>query len=59
MKNNLKCTDCKEDSIYLDHKGFIYCEEHGLERKSYVRKTRKMSKSEIATIINNKQIEKY
>ena len=58
---NLKCSmtkECTEKVSYIDTKGFIYCECHGKQRSQYVR-TRKMTKREIKTLEENKQIDRF
>lgn len=50
--------NCEHNVSYIDKKGFIYCHDHGLQRKRYVN-CRKMTKKEIVSLHENKKIEKF
>lgn len=50
--------DCIKPISYIDRKGFVYCETHGLQRKAYV-PTRKLKPKELKQITDNKPLEKY
>jgi len=55
---NLKCDmtkDCQKPVSFIDVKGFVYCECHGLQRQSYTR-ARKLTPKELETIQQGKQI---
>lgn len=45
----LKCDmkrECKQAVTYIDNKGYAYCTEHGVERRSY-RPCRKLAPGEL------------
>lgn len=52
MTKTLKCDmehDCTTKVSHIDHKGFVYCEPHGLRRRGTM-PCRKMTAKEIATL---------
>jgi hypothetical protein len=50
--------DCEKPIAYIDNKGFIYCEQHGLQRKHSV-PTRKLKPSELKLIESGQPVTKY
>lgn len=56
--NTLKCDmtkTCAADVTYIDDKGFVYCTDHGLQRRSH-RPCRRLQKFEIALLTAGKPI---
>lgn len=49
---------CTAPITHLDKKGFIYCHEHGMERRDY-QPCRKLRPHEIRRIESGKPIERY
>lgn len=50
--NTLTCQmtdDCKAPVTHIDNKGYIYCTQHGIDRRD-VRPCRKLLKREIAAL---------
>jgi hypothetical protein len=57
----MKCAmtdECNNPIKYIDIKGFIYCKEHGLVRKSHT-SCRQLKPNELKLILANKPLEKY
>jgi hypothetical protein len=54
----LRCTDCPCEVSYIDHKGYIYCTNHGKTRQSYTN-CRKLTASEINQLKSGQPIKKY
>jgi hypothetical protein len=58
----LKCEmkeDCAESATMIEEKGFIYCAAHGLNRRSYGRRCRKLRQSEINGLLRGEQVKRY
>ena len=58
---NLECCgkeNCTEEINYIDHKGFIYCESHGLLRQQST-KCRKLRSHEIKRLKSGHSLKKY
>jgi hypothetical protein len=51
--------DCEEPVSYIDNKGFVYCTQHGQQRKASGIPSRKLSPAELGQIENGKPLEKY
>jgi hypothetical protein len=51
----MRCTNCDKDALMIDNKGFIYCIQHGENRKLST-PCRKMSIKEINLINEGKPI---
>jgi len=51
--------DCENSVAYIDNKGFVYCEEHGKQRKASGIPSRKLSPAELTQLENDKPLEKY
>lgn len=51
--------DCTNVVTKIDIKGFIYCSEHGNQRKIAGIKTRKLTNKEIETLANGKPLGKF
>ena len=64
MSKVLKCDNmtgnstCGDNVTHIDNKGFIYCIKCGTRRKLSV-PTRKLTKSELDSLINGKALKKY
>ena len=57
----LKCSmhkTCEHDVSYIDEKGFVYCETHGLRRKTYYR-CRKLKPKEKKQLESGEPLKKY
>ena len=50
--------DCKAPIKYIDDKGFIYCRDHGLDRKLY-RRCRQLDSKELKLINAGQPIASY
>jgi hypothetical protein len=49
LNGKLKCDmekDCAEDVTHIDEKGYVYCHEHGVQRKSW-RRCRQLTPKEL------------
>lgn len=58
----LKCDmdkDCTKEVSHIDHKGYIYCTEHGLYRKCWGTNCRKLRPHELKRLINGETVKKY
>jgi hypothetical protein len=52
----LKCDmtrECAAPVTHIDEKGFVYCREHGIDRKSYCR-SRQLTAGEIKTLTSGR-----
>ena len=50
--------ECDKEVKYIDNKGFLYCEVHGLQRKAHV-PCRKLTGAEIRLLAHGQQIRRY
>lgn len=50
--------DCTGEVTHLDESGFVYCEPHGIQRRSWKR-CRKLRPHELSRIRSGQQIKKY
>lgn len=50
--------DCLEPVTHLDQKGYVYCTEHGLDRRRF-RPCRKLRTHEINKLNRGEQINRY
>lgn len=59
--NSLQCemvNDCEREVTMIDNKGYIYCEPHGMQRRSW-RPCRKLRPYEINRLERGAQIKAY
>ena len=59
--NVLKCdmlTDCTAEVTHIDEKGWVYCTEHGLIRRDYMR-CRKLRPWELHILTGGNPLRKY
>lgn len=57
----LKCDmekDCEQTVTHIDNKGYVYCREHGIERKSY-RPCRMLKPKELAQLKTGTPLASY
>lgn len=65
VDGQLKCDmkkDCSEQITHIDEKGFIYCREHGRQRKNYGRyamKCRQLRPFELNQLKAGKPLRRY
>lgn len=50
--------DCTNPVTYIDNKGFIYCTEHGIQRRNWC-PCRKLRSYELKKLRRGEQIKKY
>lgn len=50
--------NCTNPITHIDHKGFIYCETHGIHRQCYT-KCRKLKQKELMQLTEGKPLGKY
>lgn len=58
---SLRCEmrdDCQQPVTHIDNKGFIYCEEHGFQRR-YYHPCRHLRPHELNRLRKGLQVEKY
>lgn len=59
LECNMK-DDCTSPITHIDEKGFIYCKEHGLERKqSHRKRCRQLKPKELKDLQSGKQLKEY
>lgn len=59
-KIKIKCTNCENDSTYINEKGLIFCDDCSFRAKQSFRyKYRKMKIYEMNLIKNGKQIQAF
>lgn len=57
----LKCEmtdDCQAEVTHLDNKGYIYCTEHGIQRRDW-KPCRKLRPHELRKLQRGEQIARY
>jgi len=50
--------DCTRPIAYIDVKGYIYCQKHGLQRKQ-AHRCRKLTTGELQAILNGEALVEY
>jgi hypothetical protein len=51
--------DCENSVSYIDNKGFVYCAEHGQQRKASGVPSRKLSPAELSQLESGKPLAEY
>lgn len=51
--------ECKNDVTMLEEKGWVYCENHGLQRRAGGRRVRKLRPHELNRLKAGKQLTRY
>lgn len=58
----LKCEmrdDCYAPVTMIEDKGYIYCADHGIARRGYGNRTRKLRPAELKRLARGEQVERY
>lgn len=50
---------CEEEPTMIEDKGYIYCANHGLERRAYGHRVRKLRPHELNRIRRGEQVKSY
>jgi uncharacterized protein (DUF2237 family) len=61
QKNVVSCDmkkECQDPVTHIDNNGFIYCQTHGIARKSW-KPCRKLTKAELRTLQSGQPLKKY
>jgi hypothetical protein len=52
-------SDCTRAVTHIDPNGYVYCEHHGLARRSYTSPCRKLRRHELNRLHAGEQVKRY
>lgn len=50
---------CGREATMIEEKGWVYCDHHGLERRSYGHRVRKLRAYELNRLRRGEQVKRY
>lgn len=51
--------ECQAPVTHIDEKGFIYCREHGHQRREYGKRCRQLAQWEVKRLLTGKPLARY